>query len=484
MIRLALPLGLAALLASCTVGPDYRTPPILTGQTPAPELVSGREAAYDALAPLPANWWRLYDNPLLNGLVEKALVRNTDLRKSLADLEQMRAMLTETETERTPQTSLSASATEGGARVETGGVTTIAKPTPLYDVSEMVSYDLDLFGKITREIEEGRANVEESKAMLDLMRVNTAAQTASAYSQACAAGLNIAVTNRSIAVAKKMVYVAQRRFDAGVAAFNNVVQSRTTLLQTEAMLPSLVAEQRKQLFMLATLTGDPPSAFPPDVAMCKSPPLMRRKIPIGDGAALLARRPDVRSAERKLAAAIADIGVKTAQLYPSVKLTGSVEGVKTNALGTVTKLLTYGVGPSLSWDFPNLSPARARIAESNAAARSALASFDGYLLTGLREAETALVTLARDLDAERLDVAARNSAATAYANELRLYTGGIGQFNSVLDAENTSIEAESTLARATAQVSKDQITLFMALGGGWQDAPAVMETPLDRVVQN
>ena len=207
------------------------------------------------------------------------------------------------------------------------------------------------------------------------------------------------------------------------------------------------------------------------------------QIPIGDGAALIARRPDVRSAERKLAAAIADIGVKTAQLYPSVKLSGSLEGVKTNALGTVTTLLTYGVGPSLSWDFPNLSAARARVEESSAAARSALASFDGYLLTGLREAETALVTLARDLDTERLDAAARNDAATAYSNELRLYTGGTGQFNSVLDAENTLIEAESSLARATATVSKDQITLFMQLGGGWQDAPAVMETSLDQVTR-
>ncbi len=178
MMRLALPHGLAAMLASCTVGPDYRPPPVLTGEAPVPALVSGREAAYDALAPLPANWWRLYNNPVLDRLVEKALVRNTDLRKSLADLEQMRAMLHETETERTPQTSLSALATEGGARVDTGGMITVAKPTPLYDVSEIVSYDLDLFGKTTREIEEGRANVEESKAMLDLMRVNTAAQTA------------------------------------------------------------------------------------------------------------------------------------------------------------------------------------------------------------------------------------------------------------------------------------------------------------------
>ncbi len=166
-----------------------------------------------------------------------------------------------------------------------------------------------------------------------------------------------------------------------------------------------------------------------------------------------------------------------------MKLAGSVEGVKTNSLGTVTTLLTYGVGPSLSWDFPDLSAARAKVEESNAAARSALASFDGYVLTGLREAETALVTLARDLDTERLDAAARNDAATAYANELRLYTGGIGQFNSVLDAENTLIEAESSRARATAQVSKDQVTLFMALGGGWQDAPPVTETSLGQVAQ-
>ena len=137
----------------------------------------------------------------------------------------------------------------------------------------------------------------------------------------------------------------------------------------------------------------------------------------------------------------------------------------------------------LSWNFPNIGVARAKIEESNAAARSALANFDGTVLGALRDTETALVTLARDLDTERLQTAATQDAATAYANELRKYTGGIGQFYSVLNAENTLIQSQKSLAADTAQVSDDQATLFMQLGGGWQDAPAVEDVPLDQVTQ-
>jgi len=483
MRQFILALASASLIAGCTVGPNYRTPPVLTGATPAPALASGREAAYDPLAPLPPRWWRLYDDPVLDALEEKALARNYDLRAALASLEQARASLHSVEVQRTPQTSLSVGPSYGQASGDANGSPVALKPGSVYDASESISYDLDLFGRLRRLIEASKADVGVAQAALDLARVNVAASTASAYASVCAAGLQVDVTNRSITIARQELDVTQRRFDAGVAGINDVVRARTLLRQTAAMLPALLTQQRSGLFTLATLTGDAPEAFPAAVAACTKPPLIRTAIPVGDGAGLLARRPDVRQAERRLAAAVAGIGVSTAALYPSITIGGGIGTTATSLPDIVSnRAFMWQVGPLLTWNIPNFSAARAQVSESNAAARGALAQFDGTVLTALRETEIALTTLARQLDTERELAAARDDAATANANTARLYAGGIGEFLETLDAERTLISAENSLVVATTQVSQDQITLFMTLGGGWQDTPAVAETPLKPVI--
>lgn len=482
MRRAALPLGLASLLAGCTVGPNYHTPPVLTGATPPPPLTSGGEAAYDRIAPLPPRWWRLYDDPTLDALEEKALARNTDLRVAVASLEQAQAQLRGVQLQRTPQTSLTVDPSYGQASGDANGSPVALKPGPVYDAMESISYDLDLFGRLKRSIEASKADVGAAQAALDLARVNVAASTAAAYSSVCSAGLEIAVTHRSLVIAQQSLDVTQRRFDVGIAGINDVVRARTLLRQTAATLPALITQQRSALFTLATLTGDPPEAFPAAVAACTTPPLVRTPIPIGDGAGLLARRPDMRQAERKLAAAVAGIGVSTASLYPSISIGGGIGTTATSLPDIVRdRGFTWNVGPLISWNIPNFSAARAQVAQSNATARGALAGFDGTVLTALRETETALTTLARQLDTQRELAAARDDAATANSNTAKLYAGGVGEFLDTLDAERTLIEAENSLASATAQVSQDQIGLFMALGGGWQDAPAVEATSLRSV---
>ncbi|WP_084454902.1 efflux transporter outer membrane subunit [Novosphingobium rosa] len=482
-MRALLPLlGLSMALAGCAVGPNYRAPTLLDHGTPPDSFTAGEEPAYDRQAALPPHWWRLYDDPLLDGLEEKALAHNTDLRVALASLQQAEAALRGAQAARTPQTSLTLDPSYGQASGDAKGSPVALSPGAAYAGLESVSYNLDLFGGLKRSIEASSADLGAARAALDLARVNVAGATAKAYVAVCAAGLQIAVTNRSIDVTRQSLAVTQRRYDAGIAGINDVIRARTLLRQTAAALPALVAQQRSGLFTLATLTGDAPETLPEAVAACATPPLIRSPIPIGDGAGLLARRPDVRQAERKLAAAVAGIGVSTAALYPSVSIGGSL-GTTATRLPDVVKDrgFQWNVGPLLAWNIPNLSRARAQVRQSNAAARGALAQFDGTVLTALRETETALTTLARQLDTERQLTDARNDAATANANTAKLYAGGIGQFLDTLDAERTLIGAENALASATAQVSQDQVTLFMALGGGWQDAPPVADTSLERV---
>ena len=475
-------LGPVWLAASCTVGPDYRPPPALTGPGAVPPLVGARDPAFTGEQP-PGDWWRLYQDPALDALIRKALVHNADLRSMLATLEAAQAGLRATELQRTPQTGFTARATYGQASGDASGSPTAPKPGPVYLLSEAVSYDADLFGRLKRAVQAGAADVEETRAALDLARVNVVAQVASAYAGACAAGNQIAVTNRSIALARDVLSVVDRRFRGGIAGSNDVVRARTLLAQVRAALPAYLASRRGSLFLLATLTGDPPEAVPTVAERCVAAPVIRRPVPVGDGAALIRRRPDVRQAERRLAGSVAEIGVATAALYPSITLGGGLGSTATR-LGDIVRdrAFTWSVGPLISWSIPNLAIGRARVRQANALARSNLAAFDGVVLVSLRETETALSALARQLDAERGLAEARDDAALAVRNTRRLYRGGVGEFLDTLDAERTLIEAETQLADATAQVAQRQVQLFLALGGGWQDAPLPDRTLLDDVV--
>ncbi len=469
------------LIAGCTAGPDYRVPPALTGSAPPPPLIEAANPAYD-INPPPDGWWRLYGNPVLDGLIDKALRHNPDLRSSLATLEQAQAQLRAAERQRTPSTNLSVSPGYSQVPADLFGLPIEPSPSFLFTASEMFSYDFDVAGRLRRSVEAARAQVGAQAAALDYARTTIAAATAGAYSSVCSTGLQINVTNESIALTRADLDVVRRFFTAGIVGANDVVRSRTQLEQTEATLPGLVAQNRAALYMLVTLTGDPPETLPAGVAGCVVPPVLRFALPVGDGTQMLARRADVRQSERMLAASVAQIGVSTADLYPSITLGATVGELATSVPDIVKyRAFRFNVGPMLSWTFPNRSIARARIAVANAAARGALAQFDSTVLTALRQTETALATLAHRLDTERALTLARDDAALSYRNVNRLYRGGISPFIDALDAERTLIQAQNALAQATAQVSQDQINLFQALGGGWQQAPKVQDTPLDRV---
>jgi outer membrane protein TolC len=177
----------------------------------------------------------------------------------------------------------------------------------------------------------------------------------------CATGEQIAVTNRSIALARNIVSVTERRFKGGIAGVNDVVRARALLAQTEAGLPRYMARRRAALYLLATLVGDPPENVPGSAVDCTTPLVLRSPLPVGDGAALLKRRPDVREAERRLAASVARIGVATSQLYPSIALGGQF-GISANKGSDLfsNRALTWRVGPLIRWTFPNVAAVRLR----------------------------------------------------------------------------------------------------------------------------
>jgi multidrug efflux system outer membrane protein len=457
-INMAVAAAVIGLAACTTVGPDYRTPAGAVRQRPeaaAPFAAAG-ETAYSA-APLPAHWWRLYQDPVLDGLIDSALRANTDLRIAAANLARVRAVLGEAEAAGRPAAGINASS---GYRRASDRLPTATS----YDTGINVSYQIDLFGKIARAVEAAHADVEAAQAALDLTRISVAADTVRAYADSCSATRQIEVAQQSVALQEEFVQLSERRMRAGRGTPLDVSRARSQLEQLRAAVPPLQTLQHTAGYRLAVLTGQVPGSAMAPLVDCRATPRLTMALPVGDGAALLRRRPDIRQAERTLAGASARIGVASADLYPTISLGAS------GGSGDASSL-HWSLGPLVSWTLPSNGIARSRIAQAQAGSDAALARFDAAVLNALRETESALTVYARDLDRHAALTLARDQSAQAAMQARSLFRYGRADFLTALDAERTLASAESTLAAAQAQLATDQIALFLALGGGWeQDA--------------
>jgi NodT family efflux transporter outer membrane factor (OMF) lipoprotein len=476
--------ALACALAACTtVGPDYRLPRDAVAARPASAapFMGARDNTAFLDAAVPGQWWQLYDDPALNGLVAKALGANTDLRVAAANLERADAIVREARAQTQPGATLSASPTYG----HVSGIQELApdyRPPSQwsYSGSAGISYQVDLVGQIRRTIEAAGADRDAAQAAYDATRAAVAAQTTRAYTTACAAGMQLQSAQHSVDVQAESVRAAEQLQHLGRGTTLDVTRARSQLEQLRANLPPLQAQRRIALFQLATLTGDTPAQFPPQLDHCTALPALKQPIPVGDGAALLRRRADIRQAERSLAAATARIGVATADLYPKITLGLSAASAGPAALFGQASTFAWSAGPLISWTIPNTGAVQARIAEAQAGTRAAYARFDATVLNALRETESALEIYARELDRHAALSAARNQSAEAAGQARTLYNYGKTDYLTVLDAERTLASNESALAASEAQLAGDQIAVFLALGGGWQTdgaATPVATTP-------
>jgi len=454
----------ALALSGCAVGPDY----VATSPSPAssgPLLAVGSPPV--SLSPVPADWWRLYDDPVLDGLVSDALAANTDVRQAVANIQRARAGLRTARAGRLPQTSIGASGNYE-RQSEIQALEGVDREGWNYDVGLDVSYELDLVGRVSRSVEAARADLAASEADADAVRVIVVAETTRAYADAASGAAQLRVAREIVELLDQSLALTMKRYDAGLETGLAVAQTRTLRDQRSAEIPTIQASREAALFRLATLTGRAPAELPPIAGERSIGLEVRDPIPVGDGAALLARRPDVRAAERRLAANTARIGVATANLYPRITLGGSIGSNGTDIGDILTGgPLRWALGSLLSWGFPNPEPARARIALAEADAQNALAAFDGAVLVALEETETALSRYARSLE-RRAALQSASEQAERAARIVRAQQRE-GAINSLarLDAERTLAEAKADLAFQDAAVSRAQIDLFRALGGGW-----------------
>ncbi|UVL56534.1 efflux transporter outer membrane subunit [Pseudomonas sp. B21-035] len=466
MKRLSL-LGLSLLLSACQmVGPDYNVPEDAAIQRADLQGQLRQDASSVVSAPVPKDWWHLYQDERLNELVRQALAANSELRVAAANIAKARAQVEEAEA----QGGLNGGVKLGAQRLQESGEAFLQpEKVPVANIGEAIisaSYQFDLWGTLKRGVEAAQANADATQAAADTARITLVADVVRAYTQVCAANEEYHIAHESLDLQQQSVTLTQRLRDAGRGDETQVTRSQTQFKSLRAELPRYQAAREAGLYTLSMLLAKPLNQLPAGTGDCAELPHIAQVLPVGDGAALLKRRPDVRQAERSLAAATATIGVATGQLYPDISI-----GAQVGTIGILENLgkpatNRWGFGPLLTWNVPT-NGSRARIREAEASTQAALAHFDGVVLNAIRETQTSLAQYSALLARRDALADAERSAQLAADQTHRFYQAGRESFLADLQATRTYTEMRAQLAAANTQVAMGQIGLFLALGGGW-----------------
>ncbi|HZC16865.1 MAG TPA: TolC family protein [Caulobacteraceae bacterium] len=473
-------LGLALAVAGCAVGPNYVRPP--TPAPPAAAFVSATPSAASTDQP-PPDWWRLYDIPALDALVQEALVHNNSLLAAAANLVEVRAALSQARAGLFPSTGLSAGAQYGltseGTFIDELEGKAPPGPAPFYTDGLDVSYEVDLFGRVRRSIEAAHGDYQAQQAAENVIRISVAGETTRAYVDACAYADELAVARQSLDVVTQTYDITVSEARDGMASDLDVARAREEVEQVRATLPTFEGNRRTALFQLAVLTGQPPEQISQADDACVTTPKLAAVLPVGDVGGLFRRRPDVREAERQLAANTARIGLATAGLYPTITIGASVSSFarSVSGLGSLNDL-SYSIGPLLNWTFPNTLVALAQIREARATASASYANFQAAVLQALQDTEDALTAYAGELDRNKALVGAHQASLTAFTLAREEYQLGRVSYLDLLTAQSDLVNASAALAASDQAMASDQVTVFKALGGGWEQAPAITPLPI------
>ncbi|MDE3012365.1 MAG: efflux transporter outer membrane subunit [Pseudomonadota bacterium] len=461
-------LALALLLGACALPGPGRLPADSVANSAAasaPFVESGRPE-FDAADP-PGPWWRLYRDTQLDALVEQALAANTEVRVAIANLAQSEAMVAEVNGARELRIGASATAVRAQESAEAYLLPEKLPVENLADAGIRVAWQADLAGALKRASEAAAADAEVSRSLLRAARMTIAAEVARQYVENCAASAELNVAEQQLALQQRQATAIARQVAGGRRAAPDIPRSHAAAEEIRATLPGLSARRRIARYRLAVLTGHPPAESPLAAGACTAPPSLEQALPVGDGAGLLRRRPDIRQAEFMLAGATARLGIAQAALYPTVTL-----GLGVGATGLLEhfgqpQTQRWSLGPLISWTLPGTAE-RARVRAADAASVAALAHYDGVVLHALEEVESAMANLGRDLDRDAALRKAREEQGQSAQAIQKLYQGGRLTVLDDIDAQRALSNADMALAVSAEQIASDQVRLFLTLGGGWQ----------------
>jgi len=469
-------LALALLPCACTVGPDYRAPKIAIEQSfgPATRLAASQPSAVTNSAMAAAQWWRTLGDPLLDKLMDRAVASNLDLKIAAARVRQARAQLAYATGGQYPQVNVDASYSYNQLSQTAAPYNAFNLPGFPWDYNQYqvgfdAAWEVDVFGGVRRGVEAAQADLAASAADQQNVLLSVMAEVARNYVDLRGLQRRYAIDQANLQSQQETLELTRDRRQRGVVTELDVAQATSQVAKTEAQLPLLRRAQSEAIHRIATLLGQQPEALTDELTPPQPVPLPPPEIAIGVPAELLRRRPDIRRAERQLAAATARIGQATADLYPKFSLTGNFSMLSADT----TKLFdwrsaTYGVGPTVTWPIFDADRLHRLVDIRSAEQEQALAQYDRTVLGALEETHNALVALATEQQRHRAlaDAVAADQTAVAVAQDQ--YRQGVTDFLNVLVAQRSLFESQDQLADSDRAVTTSLVALYKALAGGWE----------------
>lgn len=456
----------ALLLGACAVGPTYREPPpVDTGSGWAQPDASPHDSV-DVSA-----WWAALGDPVLDRLVGAALSDNLDLRQAQARIGEARALRDRAAGDYAPVVDAAGSVTrrqqsENGP-LPIASIPGLQRDQTIYEIGFDAGWEIDLFGKTQRAVESAEADMQAAQADANDVRISVAAEVARSYLTLRGAQRELAAREASVQTLQQTLDLVRRRFDAGDAAQADVETARARLAAADADLPRIRARLRAAALGLAVLLGVPPER---ELALLdtSTAEITLAPIPVGERADILRRRPDVRAAERNLAARTADIGVATAELFPKLSIGGGGGFQSLNA-GSLFEPASqiFSIMPVISWRVFDGGRVRAEIRASEARQQQAALAYEKTVLAALGDAERSLSDYKLGLDAVQRRRVALEAARNSYAHAQTRFKVGDIALTDLLAEERVLRDAEDAYARTHTATAIDLVSLFKALGGGW-----------------
>lgn len=457
-----IPILLILALGSCApVGPNYSTP-----DTPVPDFWNtGLQRGLNSSTPDIETWWRRFNDPTLNKLIALAETQNRDLAIAAERIEEARAQYGASRGALSP----SLGASGGVTRNRSSESVTAFGPNPitLYDAGLNSSWETDFVGGLRRSVEAAGASLEATQEVYHDTMVLIYADVAANYITYRTLQRRISLAQDNLAAQKKSVQITKDRKEAGLAPQIDVSQAETNLATSQAFIPQLQDNLAATLSNLAVLVGRYPGSIEGMLSGSTKIPTPAKSLSIGLPADLLRSRPDIRAAERNLAAQTAAIGVAQAELYPKFSLNGSFTLQSTNSGDFVDRdSRAYSFGPSFRWRIFEGGRIRESIKIEESRARQALSSYENSVLKGVAEVESSLASIKyEERRKQHLDKSVSSSRETVSLIKDN-YTEGLVDFQNVLDAERTVFDREDSAAASAGQLAVNHVSLYRSLGGG------------------
>ncbi|PIW50784.1 MAG: hypothetical protein COW18_03170 [Zetaproteobacteria bacterium CG12_big_fil_rev_8_21_14_0_65_54_13] len=466
MSRLLL-MALLAAISGCTLGPDYKPPVFQHNEQWHSESMIKSEGKQPAEGSL---WWQQFNDPLLAGLITQTMQGNRDLAVALANIERAKGLRREVAAGYLPTLDAGGSASRSRYSRQTGfGANTGTRST--FSAALDASWELDLFGRTRRSVEAADAQIEGTQAARQALMLSLTAEVAVSYFELRGLQRQMQMTMRDIELLKEVEEIAQARAELGVASDMDQSQARGERENIEAGLPNLQAEITARIYRISVLTGQAPEFYAATLKQDRPLPVVTDRVPVGLRSQMLKRRPDVRQAERELAAATATIGVARANMFPSFSLTGSAGSsarVFTDLFTPAT--LTRSIGALLNWPLFAGGALSAGVDIAEADTQAALARYEQSVLLALEDAESALMRYASEWQTLKRLRAAEASRKHAYEIARLRYEAGQDTFLLMLDAERALITTRNNVVSSETRVLTTLAQLYKALGGAWQPA--------------